>query len=78
MILTLSSLQIKSDVRFIGTEDLEDDDNEYCVAFFNRRTKQTEYKPVSLLRVVPQKRRKVEESGILEGRRQVVHVILLI
>lgn len=59
---------MQSNVRHIGTEDTEDGDNDYCVAFFNRRTKQTEYKPISFLRVAPRVKKEVEESGLLEGK----------
>jgi len=58
----------KSNVRHIGTEDAEENEFDYCVAFFNRRTKETEYKPISFLRVVPMKRKALEDSGLLEGK----------
>jgi hypothetical protein len=60
---------MKSNVRHIGTEDVEDSEFDYCVAFFNRRTKKAEFKPVSFLRVAPMKNKQLEESGILTGKK---------
>uniref|UniRef100_A0AC34F208 RNA polymerase I associated factor, A49-like protein n=1 Tax=Panagrolaimus sp. ES5 TaxID=591445 RepID=A0AC34F208_9BILA len=38
-------------VTFMGKEKIDEDDNyDYCLAIYNRRTKELEYKPISLLR----------------------------
>jgi hypothetical protein len=67
---------VKSNVRHIGKEETGEGDYDYCIAFFNRRTKQTEFKPVSFLRVEPRNKSEVENSGLLEGKLLVPEYIL--
>lgn len=63
-------LQVSGPVRHVAREYI-DPDFDYCVAFYNRRTRQTTYRPVSLLRVHAQVTRPGEKLDTLDDRRHV-------
>ena len=62
------SIQVPGPVRHVARE-IAEADYDYCIAFYNRRTRETTFRPVSLLRVQAQISRPGEKLDSLEERR---------
>ncbi|KAI6179875.1 hypothetical protein M3Y98_00658200 [Aphelenchoides besseyi] len=57
-------------VRHIAQEVPNDPEFDYCVAFYDRTTRETTFKPVSFLRIDVKSKSELDKTGLLEGKRK--------